>query len=190
MSALPTRDEALVLLHEWIANENLRKHMYAVEAAMRHYARAAGLDGESEARWALAGLLHDFDYERFPDPPHHVTEGIKVLRERGYPDDVIEAIAGHAPWTGIPRATPMAQTLFACDELSGFLVAMALVMPTKRLAEVQVESVLKKMKDKSFARKVKREDITTGAAELGQPVEQHIANVLEAMRGISATLGL
>jgi len=187
MSALPTRDEALALLHEWIANENLRRHMYAVEAAMRHYARAAGAD---VARWALAGLLHDFDYERFPDPPHHVTEGIAVLRARGYPEDVIAAIAGHAPWTGVGRTTPMAQTLFACDELAGFLVAMALVMPNKRLAEVQVESVLKKMKDKSFARKVNRDDITAGAAELGIPVETHIANVLEAMNGISSTLGL
>ena len=187
MSTVPTRDQALALLHEYTQNPNLRKHAYAVEAAMRHYAPKFG---EDEQLWALAGLLHDFDYERFPEPPDHVTRGSEILRERGFPAEVIEAIQGHAPWTGVPRARHMAKALFACDELSGFLVAMALVRPNKKLDEVKVESVIKKLKDKSFARKVNRDDITIGAAELDLPLEEHIAHVLEAMRGIAETLGL
>ena len=187
-----TRDPALALAREHTKNENLVKHMLAVEAAMRFYARKYG---EDEDKWGIVGLLHDFDYEKFPNQEHHPTqghptEGSKILREKGYPEEIIKAILSHADYTGIPRESVMEKALFACDELTGFIVACALVRPNKTLAEVEVNSVRKKMKDKAFARQVSREDIIKGAEELGLPLEEHIGNVLEAMKGIAGDLGL
>jgi len=184
---LPTREQALALMHEWIQNPNLRKHCSAVEAAMRAYARNQGQD---EERWGITGLIHDFDWERHPDLERHPVKGVEVLRGQGWPDDVCTAVLGHAVHTGVPRETPMAKTLYACDELTGFLVACALVTPGKSLDEVEVKSVKKKMKRADFARNVNREDIVNGAAELGVDLDGHIAFVLEAMRGIKGELGL
>ena len=181
------RNEALALLHEYTQSESLRKHAYAVEAAMRAYARKLGGD---EERWGLTGLLHDFDYERWPEPPDHTQQGAAILRERGMAEELIRAIMSHADWNEIPRETAMEKALFAVDELCGFITAVAYVRPTKRIADVDVASVKKKMKDKAFARAVKREAITEGAALLGIPVEEHIATVLAAMKGISEELGL
>ena len=187
VEALPTREQALVLLHEWIQNVNLRKHCYAVEAAMRAYAHKSGGD---EDRWGLTGLIHDFDWERHPDLDRHPVKGVEVLRSLGWPEDVCRAVLGHATHTGVPRDTGMAKALYACDELSGILVACALVTPGKSLAEVEPASVRKKMKRADFARNVNREDIVNGAAELGVDLDQHIGVVLEAMRGIHGELGL
>ena len=187
VEALPTREQALALLHEWVANPNLRKHCYAVEAAMRAYARARGGD---EERWGLTGLIHDFDWERHPDLERHPMKGVLVLRAKGWPEDVCRAVLGHAVHSGVPRDTEMAKTLYACDELCGFLVACALILPEKRLDQVEVASVRKKLKRADFARNVNRHDIVTGAAQLGVELDPHIAFVLEAMRGISAELGL
>ena len=187
LETLPTREQALALLHEWIANPNLRKHCYAVEAAMRAYARKMGGD---EERWGLTGLIHDFDWERHPDLERHPARGVDVLREKGWPEDVRRAVLGHAVHTGVPRDSDMARALYACDELCGFLVACALVNPGKSLAEVEVPSVKKKLKRADFARNVNRDDIVNGAAELGVDLDAHIAFVLEAMRGIHAELGL
>ncbi len=184
---LPDREQALALLHEWIANPNLRKHCYAVEAAMRAYARKLGGD---EARWGLTGLIHDFDWEKHPDLVRHPVQGVEVLRAKGWPDDVCRAVLGHAPHTGVPRDTEMAKALYACDELSGFLVACALVTPEKSLDRVEVASVKKKMKRADFARNVSRDDIVNGAAELGVDLDAHIAFTLDAMRGIRGELGL
>jgi putative nucleotidyltransferase with HDIG domain len=184
---LPTRDQALSLLHEWVENVNLRKHCYAVEAAMRAYASKFG---EDEARWGLTGLIHDFDWERHPDMERHPVKGVEVLRSLGWPEDVCRAVVGHATYTGVPRDTPMARTLFACDELSGFLVACTLVTPTKRIDEVKVSSVKKKMKRLDFARNVNRDDIVNGTAELGVDLDEHIAFVLEALTGARESLGL
>ena len=187
VGALPTREQALGLLHEWIQNVNLRKHCYAVEAAMRAYARQRG---EDEDRWGLTGLIHDFDWERHPDAERHPMLGVEHLRQNGWPENVCRAVLGHAAYSGVPRDTSMAKTLFACDELCGLIVACALVTPDKSLDEVEVSSVKKKMKRADFARNVNREDITTGAAELGVDLDQHIATTLEALRGIKAELGL
>jgi predicted hydrolase (HD superfamily) len=187
VGALPTREQALGLLHEWITNPNLRKHCYAVEAAMRAYARQGGDD---EERWGLTGLIHDFDWERHPDAQRHPMKGVEFLRASGWPEDVCRAILGHATYSGVPRDTAMARTLFACDELCGLLVACALVTPGKTLDQVEVASVKKKMKRADFARNVNREDIVTGAAELGVDLDRHIAFTLEALRGIKAELGL
>jgi putative nucleotidyltransferase with HDIG domain len=182
-----TREEALALLCEYTQSESLRKHAYAVEAAMRAYARQQGAD---EELWGLTGLLHDFDYERWPEPPDHTQKGAPILRERGVPEAVIRAILSHAEWNAIPREAPMEKTLFAVDELAGFVTAVAYVRPSKRLADVDVAAVKKKMKDKAFARAVRREDITEGAAMLGVTVEEHIATVIAAMQAISESLGL
>jgi predicted hydrolase (HD superfamily) len=184
---LPSREQALAVLHEWVANPNLRKHCYAVEAAMRAYARRSG---EDEERWAITGMIHDFDWVRHPDLERHPMEGVAVLRAQGWPEDVCRAVLGHAEHSGVPRDTLMAKTLYACDELCGFLVACALVTPEKRLDQVEVSSVKKKMKRADFARNVNREDIVKGAAELGVDLDEHIAFVLEAMRGIRETLEL
>ncbi|MDE3054569.1 MAG: HD domain-containing protein [Gemmatimonadota bacterium] len=189
---MPTRDDALALMHEYTASESLRKHMLAVEAAMRAYAVKGGEDPE---RWGLAGLIHDFDYERFPNAAHSATEehpaqGVRILRERGWPEDVLQAILGHAAYCGVPRLTPMAKTLFAVDELTGLVTATALVKPTKSLFDVDERSVRKKMKDKAFARGVSREDVLLGAEELGVDLDTHILFVIEAMRGIAPALGL
>jgi putative nucleotidyltransferase with HDIG domain len=182
-----TRDEALALLHEYTASESLRKHAYAVEAAMRAYARK--LEGDEEL-WGLTGLLHDFDYERWPDPPEHTQKGAPILRERGLPEEVVRAILSHAEWNRIPRETPLQKTLFAVDELAGFITAVAYVRPSRKLADVDVAAVKKKMKDKAFARAVRREDIIEGAAALGVPLEEHIATVIAAMQAVSDQLGL
>ena len=192
MSALPSRDEAVALMHEYTASDSLRKHMLAVEAAMRAYATRFG---ENPDLWGTAGLMHDFDYERFPNATHSATDehpsaGVAILRSRGYPEEVLQAILGHATYTGVHRATRMAQALFAVDELSGLVTATALVKPTKSLSDVDARSVRKKMKDKAFARGVNRDDIVTGAAELGIDLDEHIAFVIEAMKGVAASLGL
>ncbi len=187
IGTLPTRDQAVALLHEWIQNANLRKHCYAVEAAMRAY---AGRYGEDAERWGITGLIHDFDWERHPDLERHPVKGVEVLRSLGWPDDVCRAVLGHASHTGVPRDTLMSRVLFACDELTGFLVACALMTPGKTLAEVQVPSVRKKMKRADFARNVNRDDIVAGAQELGADLDEHIAFTLGAMRGIHEALGL
>jgi putative nucleotidyltransferase with HDIG domain len=181
------REEALQLLHEYTQSESLRKHAYAVEAAMRAYARKLGGD---EELWGLTGLLHDFDYERWPEPPDHTQKGAPILRARGVPEEVIRAILSHAEWNGLPRDTPMEKALFAVDELAGFVTAVAYVRPSKKVADVDVSSVKKKMKDKAFARAVRREDIIEGAAALDVPVDEHIATVIAAMQGASEQLGL
>lgn len=187
LETLPTREQALNLLHEWIQNPNLRKHCYAVEAAMRAYAGRLGGDPE---RWGLTGLIHDFDWERHPDLGRHPMLGVEVLRASGWPEDVCRAVLGHAAHSGVPRDTPLARALYACDEVAGFLVACALVTPTRSLDQVEVASVKKKMKRVDFARNVNRDDIVNGATELGVDLDEHIAFVLEAMRGIKAGLGL
>lgn len=179
-----TRDEAWNLVCEWTASESLRRHMLAVEAAMRGQARRAA--NADEPLWGLTGLLHDFDYERFPDPPDHPQKGAEVLRAEGYPEEMVTAILGHADYSGVPRETPLAHALFAVDELSGFLTAVAYVRPDRSLASVAVASVKKKLKDKAFARAVSREDIARGAAELGLDVDTHIANVLADLQAWEA----
>jgi putative nucleotidyltransferase with HDIG domain len=184
---MPTYEDALKLLFEYTESENLRKHAFAVESAMRAYARKFG---EDEEKWAIVGLLHDFDYEKFPTPDQHPWVGSKILEERGYPEDIRKAILGHADYTGVPRDTLMAKVLYACDELCGFITAVALVRPNKKLEEVTVESVKKKLKDKAFARSVNREDIYKGAEELGIPLDEHIQFVIDAMKSIADKLGL
>jgi putative nucleotidyltransferase with HDIG domain len=191
-TALPARDAALALMHEFTPSDSLRKHMYAVEAAMRAYAEHFGEDAE---RWGLAGLMHDFDYERWPNAAHSATEehpaaGVAILRDRGYPEDVLEAILGHASYSGVPRVTRMAKTLFAVDELAGMVTATALVRPSKSLHEVDARSVRKKMKDKAFARGVNRDDVVNGAADLGVDLDWHIQFVIDAMRSRADSLGL
>ena len=186
-TTLPGREQALALLHEWIQNPSLRKHCYAVEASMRAYARQFG---EDEERWGLTGLIHDFDWERHPDAERHPMLGVQHLRSIGWPEDVCRAVLGHATYSGVPRDTPMARALFACDELCGFLVACALVMPTRSLADVEVASVKKKLKRLDFARNVNRDDIVNGAAELGVDLDPHIAFTLDALRSIHTELGL
>lgn len=192
MSTLPDRATALALMEAWTPNLSLRRHMLAVEAAMRAYATHLGEDVE---RWGLAGLLHDFDYERFPNDAQaadaeHPSEGVRHLRTLGYPEDICQAILGHAPFTGVARESQMAKALFAVDELCGLITAAALVRPSKSVMDLEASSVRKKLKDKAFARGVSREDVVNGAAELGVELEAHIAFVIEAMRGIAPTLGL
>jgi putative nucleotidyltransferase with HDIG domain len=187
-----TRDAALDLMHDYTASEALRKHMYAVELAMRAMAGRYGADPEE---WGVVGLLHDFDYERFPNPEHapdreHPAEGVKLLAARGLSDEAQQAILGHAAYTGVPRTTVIAKALFAVDELSGFLVACALVRPSRSLGDLEVASVKKKLKDKAFARGVSREDVYAGADELGLPLEELIAFVLGALRPHERLLGL
>ena len=187
VEALPSREQALALLHEWIENPNLRKHCYAVEAVMRAYARKLGDD---EERWGLVGLIHDFDWERHPDLERHPVLGVESLRAKGWPEDICRAVLGHATHTGVPRDTPMARALFACDELCGFLVACALVTPGRTLDQVEVVSVKRKMKRTDFARNVSRDDILAGAAEFGVDLDEHIAFTIEAMRGAKGEIGL
>jgi putative nucleotidyltransferase with HDIG domain len=187
-----TRSEALALMHEYTASDALRKHMYAVELAMRAMAERAGEDTEA---WGLVGLLHDFDYERYPNAAHspheeHPSEGVRILAERGLPEPMQRAILGHANYTGVPRDSAMARALFAVDELCGFLVACAVVRPSRSLQDLEVSSVRKKLKDKAFARGVSREDVIQGAAELGVPLDEHIAFVLAALRPQERVLGL
>ena len=189
---LPSRADTLALMHEYTASESLRKHMLAVEGAMRAYAQKFG---EDEERWGTAGLIHDFDYERFPNNSHspteeHPSEGVRLLRAKGYPDDILQAILGHAHYTNTPRESKMAKTLFAVDELTGLITATALVRPTKSVHEVDARSVRKKMKDKAFARGVSREDVVNGANELGVDLDEHITFVIGSMQARSADLGL
>ncbi len=191
-STLPSRDAALALMHEYTPSESLRKHMLSVEAAMRAYAEHYGEDVE---RWGLAGLMHDFDYERFPNATRsateeHPSEGVRVLRGLGYPEDVLDAIMGHAAYTGTPRVSLVARSLFAVDELSGLITATALVKPTRSVHDVEARSVRKKMKDKAFARGVSREDVIQGAQELGVDLDEHIAFVITALQRSAASIGL
>ena len=187
-----TREEALQLMHEHTQSPSLRQHMLAVEAAMRAYATKAGEDADA---WGLAGLLHDFDYERYPNHEHSPTDGhpawgVSMLREHGVAEPVCRAILGHGTYTGVPRDTAMARTLFAVDELCGFLVACALVRPSRSFADLEVSSVKKKLKDKAFARGVNRDEVGQGATELGVPLDEHIAFVIQALRPVEGTLGL
>ncbi len=191
-SPLPSRADALALMQEWTASESLRGHMLAVEGAIRAYAVQFGEDAD---RWGLAGLLHDFDYERFPNDAHapdaeHPSEGVRHLRSLGYPEDVLEAILGHADYTGVPRTSRMAKALYAVDELCGLVTACALVRPSRSVNDLEVSSVKKKMKDKAFARGVNRDDVVRGAAELGVEMDAHIALVIAAMRERAGILGL
>ena len=187
-----SRADALDLMHEYTPSDALRKHMYAVEAAMRAYARKYG---EDEEPWGIAGMLHDFDYERWPNPDHspteeHPSEGSNILAARGYPEHLRRAILGHASYTGVPRDTLLAKVLYAVDELCGFLVACALVRPSRSLADLEVSSVKKKLKDKAFARGVNRDEVRQGAEELGVPLDEHIQFVIEALRPGERELGL
>jgi len=189
---LPSRADALALVHEYTASDSLRKHMLAVEAVMRAYAERFGEDAE---RWGLTGLVHDFDYERFPNAAHsateeHPAEGVRILRARGWPDDILDAILGHATYSGVARETRMAKALFAVDELTGLVTATALVKPTRSVHDVDAKSVRKKMKDKAFARGVNRDDIVQGAGELGVELDEHIAFVIAAMQRSATDLGL
>ncbi|PYX98082.1 MAG: HAD family hydrolase [Acidobacteria bacterium] len=181
------REPSWGLLTEFTQSESLRKHALAVEACMRAYARKLG--GEEDL-WGVVGLLHDFDYEKYPSLEDHPYKGNEILKERGYSEQIRNAIMSHAQYTGVLRVSPMEKALFACDELAGFITAVALVKPGKSLAEVDAKSVRKKMKDKAFARSVNRNDIVTGASELGVDLEEHIAFCIAAMRGIAAELGL
>jgi putative nucleotidyltransferase with HDIG domain len=186
------REAAWKLLCEYTQNENLRKHALAVEACVRAYARKRGAD---EELWGAAALLHDFDYERWPNDAHapdaeHPFGGSKILREKGYPEEMIHAILAHADYTGVPRESALDKTLYACDELAGFLTACSLVKPGKTIFEVEPDSVIKKMKDKAFARGVNRDDVRRGAEELGVPLNEHIGCCIEAMRGVAERLGL
>lgn len=183
-----TRDQALALLHEYVQNEALIRHMLAVEAAMAHYARKFGAD---QAQWRITGLLHDFDYEKFPEPPDHTREGAKILRERGLDDEIIGAILSHADWNvdAYPRDTPLRRTLFAVDELCGFIVAVARIRP-ERLQGLKAKSVKKKMKQKSFAAAVSRDDIMRGAELLGVSLDEHIEACAEALSTIADALDL
>lgn len=189
---LPTRDQALSLVNEFTQSDSLRKHMLSVETAMRAYARKFG---EDEEAWGLAGLVHDFDYERYPNASHSATEehpawGVRHLRALGWPEDVLNAILGHAQYSGVPRESRMAKTLFAVDELTGMITATALVKPTRSVNDVDARSVRKKMKDKGFARGVSRDDVIEGARDLGVDLDEHIQFVIDAMRANSAALGL
>ena len=183
----PNREDAWSLVCEYTQSESLRKHMLAVEACMRAYARKYG---EDEEKWAITGLLHDFDYEKYPTPQEHPFVGNKILGERGYPEEIRRAILSHADYSGVKRESAMEKVLYACDELAGFITASALVKPNKSLAEVEAKSVRKKMKDKAFARSVSRDDIINGATDLGVDLEEHIAFCIEAMKTIAPELGL
>jgi len=181
------RESAWCLLTEFTQSESLRKHALSVEACMRAYARKFGSD---EGFWGIVGLLHDFDYEKYPSLDDHPYKGNEILKERGYPEEIRKAIMSHADYTGVPRDTPMEKALFACDELAGFITAVALIKPGKSLAEVEAKSVRKRMKDKAFARKVNRDDIVNGAAGLGVDLEEHITFCIEALKPIADRLGL
>ncbi len=178
------RQKAEALVNEYVQKDSLKRHLFAVEEAMGFYARKFG---EDEEYWRITGLLHDFDYEQFPD--RHPLKGMEMLKEGGFPDEIIEAIGGHADYTGIPRTTLLAKTLYAVDELSGFVMAVAYVRPSRLLGDVPVKSVRKKLKDKAFARQVKREEIFSGAEELGIELPIHIQNVIDALKANPGRLG-
>ena len=182
-----SRDRAWALVTEHVQSESLRKHLLAVEAAVRGYARAGGHD---EDDWGFVALVHDFDYEKYPDRENHPYRGVEILRSMGYPDWVTRAILSHADYSGVTRESALEKTLFACDELSGFITAAALVRPSKSVLDLEASSVIKRMKDKAFARAVPREDIRKGADELGLPLETHITNVIGFLRERADDLGL
>jgi len=182
-----SRDAAWTLLTEWTHSESLRKHALAVEAAVRGYARAAG---EDEVAWGIVALLHDMDYERYPSLDDHPFRGCEELTRRGYPEWVTRAILSHASYSGVPRESALEKTLFACDEMAGFVTAAALVRPSKSVLDLEAPSVIKKMKDKAFARAVSRDDLRQGAEELGLPLDVHVANVIQFMRVEADALGL
>jgi putative nucleotidyltransferase with HDIG domain len=181
------RQEAWALVTEYTQSESLRKHMLGVEAAVRGYARQFG---EDEDDWGAVALLHDFDYERYPDQQNHPFRGVEILKEKGYPQWVTRAILSHADYSGVARESRLEKTLYACDEMSGFVTAAALVRPSKSIMDLEAASVIKRMKDKAFARAVSREDLKRGAEELGIPLDQHIANVIAFMREQADALGL
>jgi predicted hydrolase (HD superfamily) len=188
MSAgLITRDRAWALVTEHIQGESLRKHLLAVEAAVRGYAR---LWGENEEAWGFVALVHDFDYEKFPDRDNHPFRGVEILTSLGYPDWVTRAILSHADYSGVPRESRLEKTLFACDELASFIIAAALVRPSKSVLDLEASSVVKRMKDKAFARAVSRDDLRKGAEELGLPLEEHIGNVIGFLRERADELGV
>ena len=189
---VPTREDAWKLVCEYTQSESLRKHMLAVETCVRAYARKSGAD---EELWGIAALLHDFDYERWPNNEHapdreHPAEGARILREKGYGEEIIRAILSHADYCNTPRQTPLERTLFACDELAGFLTACVYVRPSKSILDLETDSVKKKLKDKAFARGVNRDDVQKGAVELGLPIEGHIAFCIQALRENADALGL
>lgn len=189
---MPSREDAWKLVCEYTESESLRKHMLAVETCVRAYARKSG---EDEETWGVTALLHDFDYERWPNNDHaadreHPAEGAKILREKGYSEEIIRAILSHADYCNVPRESKLEKTLFACDELAGFLTACSYVRPSKSILDLEVSSVKKRMKDKAFARGVSREDMTKGAEELGVPLEEHIGFCITAMREQADALGL
>ncbi len=187
MSNRYDREAAWNLLCEYTKTEPLRKHALAVEAAMRAYARKFGGD---EEQWGIVGLLHDFDYEAHPNPEEHPVKGAEIMRERGWPEEVIYAVLCHADYLNLERKTPMDRAIYAVDELTGLIIAVALVRPSKSIQEVDVKAVRKKMKDKSFARAVNREDITNGADQLGVDLEEHIGFVIEALKPVANELGI
>ena len=187
MAATLSRDDAWALLTEWTASESLRKHALAVEAAVRGYARRLGGD---EDEWGIVGLLHDFDYERFPTPADHPFRGCDELRRRGYPEWVMRAILSHAQYSGVPRESALEKSLFACDEMAGFVTAAALVRPSRSVLDLEASSVIKRMKDKAFARAVSREDLRQGAEELGLALDVHVSNVIASLREHAEALGL
>ena len=182
-----SREAAWALMTEYTSSDSLRKHMLAVEAALRGYARKWG---ENDEDWGVVGLLHDFDYERWPDLENHPFRGVEILKEKGYPDWVTRAILSHAEYSGVPRESRLEKALFACDELSGFVTAAALVRPSKSVLDLETSSVMKRMKDKAFARAVSRDDIRKGAEEIGLPLDEHIGNVIVFMRERADLLGL
>jgi len=184
---IPTRSEAWSLLTKYTQNERLLKHGLAVEAAVRGYAR---LFREDEESWGIVALLHDFDYERWPSAQDHPYRGCEILRAQGYPEYVMRAILSHADYSGVSRESNLEHTLFACDEMAGFVTAAALVRPSRSVLDLEVKSVKKRMKDKAFARAVSREDLKNGAEELGLPLDEHVANVIKFMRGCAEDLGL
>ena len=182
-----SRDDAYALMTEHTQGESLRKHMLAVEAAVRGYARKWG---EPEEDWAVVALLHDFDYEKWPDPENHPFRGVEILKARGYPEWVTRAILSHADYSGVARESRLEHTLFACDEMSGFVTAAALVRPSRSVMDLEAPSVIKRMKDKAFARAVSRDDLRKGAEEIGLPLEEHIRNVIASLRESADALGL
>jgi predicted hydrolase (HD superfamily) len=185
----PTREDAWQLLCDWTAGEALRKHGLAVEAAVGWYGKERfGVRGPELDTWRAAGLLHDFDYERYPES--HPMRGAEELRRLGYPDDLVEAVLGHGDHTGVPRTSLLARTVYACDEMCGFVIAVAYVRPNRSLDEVDVRAVSKKMRDKGFARQVPRDQLEKGALELGVPFEEHVANVVEGLKTARGVLGL
>ena len=187
MNVTLSRDAAWELMTEYTQSESLRKHMMAVEASVRGYAR---LWGEPEEDWAVVALLHDFDYERYPDQANHPFRGVEILKEQGYPEWVTRAILSHADYSGVTRESRLEHALFACDEMSGFVTACSLVRPSKSIMDLEASSVVKRMKDKAFARAVSRDDLKRGAEEIGLPLDQHIANVIAFMRERADALGL